>query len=108
MKIKTTEVGGAFTILAADDYTAIPISITGSSVIKAGTPITSAGAAGTASTGIGVLLYDVDPTINPNGALVVKGVIDAVKAKAHSNVDLTGISDKVPGIVLRSNIGVNE
>ena len=108
MKCKTTEVGGAFTILAADDYTAIPISITGSSVIKAGTPITSAGAAGTASTGIGVLLYDVDPTINPNGALVVKGVIDAVKAKAHSNVDLTGISDKVPGIVLRSNIGVNE
>lgn len=108
MKFKTTEVGGAFTILAADDYTAIPISITGSSVIKAGTPITSAGAAGTATTGIGVLLYDVDPTINPNGALVVKGVIDAVKAKSHSNVDLTGISDNVPGIVLRSNIGVNE
>lgn len=107
MKFKTTNIGGTFTILAADDYTAIPVTITGSAIVKAGAPITSAGAVGTASTGIGVLLYDVDPTINPNGALVVKGVIDAVKAKAHSGVDLTGISDNVPGIVLRNNIGVN-
>lgn len=108
MKFTTTKIDGSFTILAADNFTAVPVTITGSTVVKAGTPITSAGAAGTASTGIGVLLYDVNPKLNPNGALIVKGVIDAVKAKAHSGVDLTGISDAVPGIVLRTNTGVNE
>lgn len=108
MKFTTTNIDGLFTILAADNFTAVPVTITGSAVVKAGTPITSAGAAGTATTGVGVLLYDVNPEINPNGALIVKGVIDAVKAKAHSGIDLTGIGDVVPGIVLRTNTGVNE
>lgn len=108
MKFTTTNIDGSFTILAADNFTAVPVTITGSAVVKAGTPITSAGVAGTATTGVGVLLYDVNPEINPNGALIVKGVIDAAKAKAHSGIDLTGIGDVVPGIVLRTNTGVNE
>jgi hypothetical protein len=43
---------------------------------------------------------------NPNGAIVVQGVIDATKAKAHSGIDLNGITDSVPGIVLRTDTGV--
>lgn len=106
MKYTKKASGGGVEILAADVFTAIPKTITGSGVVKAGTPITSGGGAGTASTAVGVLLYDVNVDENPNGAIVVQGVIDAKKAKAHSGIDLAGITDSVPGIVLRTDTGV--
>lgn len=107
MKYTKTASGGGVEILAADWHVSLPKNIVGSGVVKAGTPITSDGGAGTAATAVGVLLYDVNVDANPNGAIVVKGVIDAVKAKEHSGIDLTGIEDSVPGIVLRTNTGVN-
>lgn len=107
MEFKKTSISGDITILAADFYVAVPMTITGAEEVKAGTPITESGAVGTVSTAYGVLLHDVTTTVNPNAAVVVKGVIDATKAKAHSGIDLTGIGDVVPGIVLRTNIGVN-
>ena len=54
-----------------------------------------------------MLLYDVDPTENPNGALLVQGVVDKTKAQTHSGVTLDN-TFAVPGIILRDNIGVNE
>lgn len=42
-------------------------------------PMTAAGkkvAATSYATAVGMLLYDVDPTENPNGALLVQGVVD--------------------------------
>ena len=103
------------TILASNDYTAIPFTVTEAAAVKAGYPMTLAGkkavAAGeTGSKTInadGILLYDVDPDENPNGSLLVAGVIDAVKAKAHSGTDLAAESDLPDTIILRTNTGVN-
>ena len=80
MKFKTTEVGGTVEILAADDFDAIPFTVTETGPVKAGTPMT-----------------------------MVRGVIDQKKAEAHSGVtyDAAALKTAVPGIVLRDNIGVN-
>lgn len=107
MKYTKTASGGSVEILAADWHVSLPKKIVGSGVVKAGSPITEAGGVGTAATAVGVLLYDVNVDENPNAAIVVKGVIDAKKAKAHSGIDLDGITDSVPGIVLRTDTGVN-
>ena len=110
MKFTSKSVGEMFTILASDNYNAIPIKVGGTSLVKAGTPLTASGTAPSSGvTGaIGVLLYDVDPKINPNGAIVVQGVIEGVKAKAHSGVDISTIGTVVSGLVVRGNTGVNE
>lgn len=110
MKFTKTSVGGTVEILAADDYTAIPIKVAGSSVVKAGMPMKYDGtsvAAGTASNGI--LLYDVDPNENPNGSLIVAGVVDWTKCKSHSGATATAATMKgiLPAIEFRENIGVN-
>lgn len=118
MKFKTTQVGGTYEILAAPDFDAIPFTVTETTAVKAGTPMTlkgkkatftpgASGAAGT-TTADGVLLYDVDPAENPNAALVVRGIIDQKKAELHSGVtyDAAALKAAVPGIILRDNIGV--
>ena len=110
MKFSKTSVGGTVEILAADDFVAIPIKVDETSTVKAGTPMTSAGkkiAATSYATAAGMLMYDVDPTENPNGALLVQGVVDKAKAQEHSGVTLD-TTFAVPGIILRDNIGVNE
>lgn len=118
MKFTSTTVGGTVEILAADDFTAIPFTVTETTAVKAGTPMTLAGkkatfTAGTSgatgtTTANGILLYDVDPARNPNGALLVKGVIDQKKAEKNSGVtyDAAALKVAVPGIILRDNIGV--
>lgn len=100
MKFKKTDVAGAVEILASNDFTAIPFTTT--TAKKAGEVLT-------VDKSTGVVLYDVDPDENPNGSLVVAGVIDATKAKAHSGVDLTNLEDAtLPAtIILRTNTGVN-
>ncbi len=110
MKFSKTSVGGTVEILAADEFTAIPINVDETSLVKAGTPMTSAGkkiAATSFATAAGMLLYDVDPTENPNGALLVQGVVDKTKAQTNSGVTLDE-TFAVPGIILRDNVGVNE
>ena len=108
MKFSKTSVGGTVEILAADDFVAIPIKVDETSTVKAGTPMTSAGKKiVSTSYAAGMLLYDVDPTENPNGALLVQGVVDKAKAQEHSGVTLD-TTFAVPGIILRDNIGVNE
>ena len=111
MKFTETAIGGSVEILASKDFQAIPIKVAApqsGTVVKAGTPLTAAGASTTATGAVGILLYDVDTAENPNGALVVQGIINATKAQTHSGVTYgEGLAALLPGIVLRANIGVN-
>lgn len=115
MVFDTTTVDGSVEILASKDFQAIPIKVAtpsgdgASPIVKAGTPLTSAGASTTGSGAVGILLYDVDTTKNPNGAAVVQGIIDSAKAQAHSGVTYaSALYSALPGITFRTNIGVNE
>ena len=114
MKMATTTIAGGVEILASKDFQAIPIKVAtpsgegASPIVKAGTPLTSAGASTTGSGAVGILLYDVDTTENPNGAAVVQGIIDSTKAQAHSGVTYaSALYTALPGVVFRTNIGVN-
>ena len=114
MVFDVTTVAGTVEILASKDFQAIPIKVATPSgegagtVVKAGTPLTAAGASTTGSGAVGILLYDVDTAANPNGAAVVQGIIDATKAQAHSGVTYApGLYTALPGVVFRTNIGVN-
>lgn len=112
MKMNTVTVGGTVEILASKDYQAITITVAAPAsgdVVKAGTPLTSAGASTTGSGAVGILLYDVYPAENPNAAVVVQGIIDSTKAQSHSGVTYaSALYSALPGIVFRTNIGVNE
>ena len=106
MNFAKTTYGGTVEILASKDFQAIPVKVAGSSVLKAGTPLTADGESTTGSGAIGILLYDVDPAKNPNGAAVVQGIIDSTKAQAHSEVTyVSALYEALPGIVFRTNIG---
>lgn len=110
MKFTETEITTGVNILASPKFKAFPMAITGTELVKAGTPISNAGAAVKSgfTNVVGVLLHDVDPLTNPNGAVVTDAYINTMVAEAHSGVTLTGISAVVPGIVLRTNVGTNE
>lgn len=111
MKFATTSYGGTVEILAADDFDAIPITVSGEDVVKAGMPMKYDGTTVAAGTGAnGILLYDVNPKENPNGALVVSGVVDWAKCKSNSGATATAATMKtaLPDIEFRENIGVNE
>ena len=108
MIFSETTLAGDVEILASKDFQAIPVKVTGSAVLKAGTPVTAAGASTTGANAAGILLYDVDPTKNPNGAAVVAGIIDATKAQSHSGVTyVEALYAALPAITFRTNIGVN-
>ena len=115
MVFDTTTVAGGVEILASKDFQAIPIKVAtpgSGTVVKAGTPLKATGASTTATDAVGILLYDVDTAENPNGALVVQGIIDSTKAQAHSGVEYgaglqTALNAAGCSIVLRTNIGVN-
>ena len=115
MKFADTTVDGGIEILASNDYQAVPVKVAAPSgegvtttVVKAGTPLTAAGASTTGSGAVGILLYDVDTAVNPNGAAVVQGIIDATKAQALSGVTyVAALYTALPGIVFRTNAGVN-
>lgn len=113
MVMDVTTVAGGVEILASKDFQAIPVKVTvatdaDSTVVKAGAPLTEDGASTTGAGAVGILLYDVDTAVNPNGAAVVHGIIDATKAQAHSGVTYTdALYSALPGVVFRTNIGVN-
>ena len=108
MKYSETSIGGGVEILASKDFQAIPAKLAtpvSGTVVKAGTPINADGESTTGSGAVGVLLYDVDTAKNPNGALVVQGIIDAKKAQAHSGVEYaSALYSALPGVVFRTNI----
>ena len=106
------------TILASNDYTAIPFTVTETAAVKAGYPMTGKKAVATGETDSktinadGILLYDVDPAENPNASLLIRGVIDTKKAAASSSFTfdadaIKALKTAVPGIFCRNNISVN-
>lgn len=106
MQMSTIGGTGRVEILASKDFQAVPFTVAGTSVVKAGSPMTSAGAvATTESQAVGLLLYDVDPNVNPNGSLLVQGVVNARIARQYSGCTLNAATLKVaiPGIVLRED-----
>ena len=109
MKYAKTSVGGGVEILASKDFQSIPVKVATpgeGTVVKAGTPLTDAGAATTGSGAIGILLYDVDTAENPNAAVVVQGIINATVAQEHSGVSyVDALYSALPGIIFRTNIG---
>lgn len=111
MKFTKTEIGGSVEILASKDFQSVPVKVaepmTGT-VVKAGTPLNADGESTTGSGAVGILLYDVDTAANPNGAIVVQGIIDATKAQSHSGVSyVDALYAALPGVIFRTNIGVN-
>ena len=79
MKFKRTSIAADKLILANDHYVAIPydcseVSAGENGVIPAGTIIPA-----NDSKAIGVLLTDVVPKENPNGAVVIHGFIETAK-----------------------------
>lgn len=111
MVFSKTSYGGTIEILASADHKSIPIKVAtpaSGTVVKAGTPLTAAGASTTGANAVGILLYDVDTARNPNGAAVVQGIIDANKAQTYSGVTYAdALYAALPGIVFRTNIMVN-
>lgn len=116
MQFRKTTIASDVNILASDDYTAIPLKIaapTGDNApttVLAGTPITAAGVGVAAGTNaIGILLHDVDTAVDPNGAVVVAGVINYTKIVAHASVSATAatLHTAIPAIYFRSDVGTN-
>lgn len=110
MKFTRNSVDVGYTILASNDYTALPIEVTETSAVKAGYPMKLDGKKATAaSEADGILLYDVDPKANPNGSLLVNGVVDSVRAAksgfTYDSAAKTALKAAVPGIVL-TKVGV--
>lgn len=106
MIFDTKKVTGTPEILASNDYQAVPVTIGETSEVKAGMPITSEGKkSATGTSAIGILLYDVDPSVNPNAAVVVDGIVDWGKCKAHSGATATinTIAQLLPNITFREN-----
>lgn len=106
MQMSSNGGSGRCEFLASKDFNSIPCTVSGDGTIKAGSPITSAGAlATTESQAVGLLMYDVTPAINPNGALLVQGVVNAVIARQYSGRPLVKatIEGAVPGLYLREN-----
>lgn len=110
MYFDTKSIGGGIEILASNDYQAVPVTITESAAVKGGTPVTQDGKkAADGSNAIGILLYDVDPTVNPNGAAVVDGIVNWDKCKTNApdsaTAEITEIAKALPNIVFRDKDG---
>ena len=104
MKYAVTTYGGTVEWLASNDFQAIPAHVTGTDVVLSGTPITAAGAVSSDGTNaVGIVLHDTDPNVDPNVAILVKGIVDLAKMNAHSGLSLTAAAIKavLPGIVCR-------
>lgn len=115
MIMDKTSVDASVEILVGltDMHTLTPIKVAAPSgddpVVKAGTPLTEAGASTTGTGAVGILLYDVDTSVNPNGTVVQSGPIDSTKAQAHSGVTYAAaLATALPAVQFRTNIGVNE
>ena len=84
MKFVSENMTSEINILKRRECEAIPITVADAAftaddtVIKAGTPLDSAGAVANTADCVGLLLHDVTKD-NPNGALLKKAYVDKVK-----------------------------
>ena len=110
MKFSNASSGAGYEILATNNFNAIPITVAtpdSGTVVKAGTPLTLAGAAALDGSGAaGILLYDVDTAVNANAALVVSGIVDWALCQELSGATATAstMQSAIPAIEFRTNI----
>lgn len=109
MKMTGKPVWAGAEILASDQFQAVPVTITGTETVKAGMPVKNDGTAAAAGTGAdGILLYDVDPNVNPNGAMVVQGIVNWTRCRENgAAAEASAMKSILPGITFRENVGVN-
>lgn len=99
MKFTKTDMTGMVEFLAADEFVALPYKATANK--KQGAYVEYDGVSG-------LCLYAITKDENPNGAMLVEGVVDEKKLKALSGETLTTEQKgKLPRITFRNNIGVN-
>lgn len=111
MQVSQKTIDGTVEILASNDYQAFPVTVAGTAIVKAGMPIKDDGTSVPAGTGAdGILLYDVDPKVNPNGAAIYIGAVDWDKCQDHSGATATAQTMRgvLPAIKFRTNCGVTE
>ena len=110
MKLKNTPVGKRCEILASDHFLAVPVVVAGSSAVKAGIPLKNDGTPVPAGTdAAGILLYDTDPSVNPNAAMLVHGVVDWSKCRASgAQADAQTMGGILPIIAFRENVGASD
>lgn len=81
------------------DFTSVVEKVNGKKIVKAGTPIGSAGTADNTATVVGILLHDVTED-RPQGTLLKKAYIDTAVAQAHSGVTIAAaVKTALPMIV---------
>ena len=109
MQYEQTEYLGDVQILNRKPFEAIPMTLdfssvsdklaNGKKVVKAGTPIGSAGVLDNTGTVVGILLHDVTED-RPQGTLLKKAYINTAVAKAHSGVTIeAAVKTALPMIV---------
>lgn len=109
MKQKVYGASGIDEILATDEYSSMPITVSApenGTVVYAGTPLTKSGRVTTGEGAYGILVYNVDTSKNANGAIIRYGVLDSAKAQQISGViyNKAALKLSLPGIILRGNI----
>lgn len=109
MQYEQTEYVGDVQILNRKPFEAIPMTLdfssvsdklaNGKKVVKAGTPIGSAGVVDNTGTVVGILLHDVTED-RPQGTLLKKAYIKTEVAKTHSGVTIDqAVKTALPMIV---------
>ncbi len=111
MKFSESTASGGVEILVGltDMHTLAPIKLTASNTtVKAGSPISAAGAVANTADAVGILLYDVNTAVNPNGTIIQSGPIDAAKGAASYGTDYAEVMiAALPAITFRTDIGTN-
>lgn len=95
MQFEQTTYAGDVQILKRKPFEGIPMTLdfaavsdttdSGKKIVKAGTPIGTAGVADNTATVVGILLHDVTED-RPQGTLLKKAYINTAVAEAHSGV----------------------
>ena len=67
------------------DFSSVSETVNGKKIVKAGTPIGTAGVADNTATVVGILLHDVTED-RPQGTLLKKAYINKTVAESHSGV----------------------
>ena len=109
MQFEQTEYVGDVQILNRKPFEAIPMTLdftgvdtklaNGKKVVKAGTPIGSAGVVDNTATVLGILLHDVTED-RPQGTLLKKAYIKTAVAQAHSGVEIAAaVKTALPMVV---------
>lgn len=81
------------------DFTSVTDTVNGKKIVKAGTPIGTAGVADNTETVVGILLHDVVED-RPQGTILKKAYINRAVAEKHSGITYAaGVKMALPMVV---------